>query len=252
MGSRLPCTEQLRVRLSYSPPFKDIMVTQNINGWTLLENEGDEPMIRHATQYNLQSDFSAWHVDWWHELEQDYSFNRRVCLDIGASYGWMSIPFSQNFDSVHCFEPFNPVYQCLKTNISNINVNNITTHNVALGHENITTNLTNKPNTGGNALILQLSDADTDVVEIQMKTLDSFNFTDVDFIKIDTEGSEHFVIRGAVDTIDRCKPQIIIVEIHSHRTDRSKQSRQEVIGTLRHLGYELLDVRKSDFIFKLK
>jgi hypothetical protein len=74
----------------------------------------------------------------------------------------------------------------------------------------------------------------------------------VDFIKIDTEGSEHFVIRGAVDTIDRCKPQIIIVEIHSQRTDRSKQSRQEVIGTLRHLGYELIDVRKSDFIFKLK
>jgi len=47
-----------------------------------------------------------------------------------------------------------------------------------------------------------------DVVEVDCRTIDSYNFQDVDAIKIDVEGSELFVIEGAKDTINRCRPAV--------------------------------------------
>ena len=46
------------------------------------------------------------------------------------------------------------------------------------------------------------------VVDVPCRTIDSYNFEDVDAIKIDVEGSELFVIEGAKDTIDRCRPSV--------------------------------------------
>ena len=46
------------------------------------------------------------------------------------------------------------------------------------------------------------------VVDVPCRTIDSYNFDDVDAIKIDVEGSELWVIEGAKDTIDRCRPSV--------------------------------------------
>jgi FkbM family methyltransferase len=47
-----------------------------------------------------------------------------------------------------------------------------------------------------------------DIVDVPCRTIDSYNFEDVDAIKIDVEGSELWVIEGAKDTIDRCRPSV--------------------------------------------
>jgi hypothetical protein len=41
-----------------------------------------------------------------------------------------------------------------------------------------------------------------------MRTIDSYGFDDVDFIKIDVEGAELGVLRGAKETIKRCRPAV--------------------------------------------
>jgi FkbM family methyltransferase len=46
------------------------------------------------------------------------------------------------------------------------------------------------------------------VVEVPCRTIDSYNFDDVDAIKIDVEGSELFVMEGALETIKRCRPAV--------------------------------------------
>jgi FkbM family methyltransferase len=46
------------------------------------------------------------------------------------------------------------------------------------------------------------------LVPVPARTLDSYNFQDVNAIKIDVEGSELLVIQGAKDTIDRCRPSV--------------------------------------------
>ena len=47
-----------------------------------------------------------------------------------------------------------------------------------------------------------------DVVDVPCRTIDSYNFQDVDAIKIDVEGSELFVMEGALETIKRCRPAV--------------------------------------------
>jgi FkbM family methyltransferase len=46
------------------------------------------------------------------------------------------------------------------------------------------------------------------IVEVPARTIDSYNFQEVDAIKIDVEGSELFVIEGSRETIDRCRPSV--------------------------------------------
>lgn len=46
------------------------------------------------------------------------------------------------------------------------------------------------------------------IVEVPKRTIDSYNFKNVDAIKIDVEGSELLVIEGAKDTIDHCRPSV--------------------------------------------
>ena len=46
------------------------------------------------------------------------------------------------------------------------------------------------------------------LVPVPARTIDSYNFEDVDAIKIDVEGSELLVMQGAKDTIERCRPSV--------------------------------------------
>ena len=46
------------------------------------------------------------------------------------------------------------------------------------------------------------------LVPVPARTIDSYNFEDVDCIKIDVEGSELLVMQGAKDTIERCRPSV--------------------------------------------
>jgi len=46
------------------------------------------------------------------------------------------------------------------------------------------------------------------LVPVPARTLDSYNFKDVNAIKIDVEGSELLVMQGAKETIDRCRPSV--------------------------------------------
>ena len=46
------------------------------------------------------------------------------------------------------------------------------------------------------------------LVPVPARTLDSYNFEDVNAIKIDVEGSELLVMQGAKDTIERCRPSV--------------------------------------------
>lgn len=93
-------------------------------------------------------------------------------------------------------------------------VADITVHEVAATNSNEgTIRLLDHTDHGGhNHLILDTVDVklrpSQQLVEVPKRTIDSYNFDDVDAIKIDVEGSELLVIHGAVDTIDRCRPSV--------------------------------------------
>lgn len=88
----------------------------------------------------------------------------------------------------------------------------ITVHDCALTNiNNGTIGIQDHPEHGGHNFAIydskQIKKAEN-VVQVQCRTIDSYEFEDVDAIKIDVEGSELFVIEGAADTIDKYRPSV--------------------------------------------
>ena len=70
---------------------------------------------------------------------------------------------------------------------------------------------------------------------VETRTLDSLK-TSPDFIKIDTEGSEPYILKGGMETISKYKPTILIEEMKN--TDYS--------NILLPLGYEKIQPNDSE------
>lgn len=64
---------------------------------------------------------------------------------------------------------------------------------------------------------------------VPLRTLDSFELSDVGFIKIDAEGHELQVLQGASATITLCKPNLLI---------EVRRNEASVYALMRSLGYE--------------
>ena len=74
---------------------------------------------------------------------------------------------------------------------------------------------------------------------VTISTLDQELATDLtapDFIKIDVEGFEVPVLRGALKTLERYRPDIF-VEIHGYSEAEKEANAGGVIDLLRHVGY---------------
>ena len=80
-----------------------------------------------------------------------------------------------------------------------------------------------------------------------IRTLDEFEFDDVDFIKIDTEGYETFVIKGAMETLMRCKP-VIVVEQKGGNELYGIQGEAPAVAMLEAMGFKLKDRVRDDYI----
>ena len=93
----------------------------------------------------------------------------------------------------------------------------VTTHNVGLGDAPGSLEMEDHPNNAGHNCILtddRKTKTKYTVHTVQVNTLDSYKFEDVDVIKVDCEGYELPILKGAIQTITNCRPvvQLEIVE----------------------------------------
>lgn len=85
--------------------------------------------------------------------------------------------------------------------------------------------------------------------DVPVRTLDSFNLQALDFLKIDVEGGQLSLLKGAEDTLSRLSPTIL-VELENHPDgDRNVETR-EPIAFLQKLGYSITKTLPvSDYLF---
>jgi FkbM family methyltransferase len=138
---------------------------------------------------------------------------RGVAIDVGAHIGVVSLFLARHFQEVHSFEPCPETYEALTRNTSD--QPNVEPHNCGLNDAGGTLRFEYLPSHGQLSHVLYDHETrkwpDSVITEpVPVRTIDSFEFPEVSFIKIDTEGFEGPVVKGARETILRCKPTIIL------------------------------------------
>jgi FkbM family methyltransferase len=132
--------------------------------------------------------------------------DKRVALDVGANVGTYAYHLSK-LTEVIAFEP-NPQHRWILSKLPR----NVRVENVALSdREGMATLhiplMSNGQQADGWATLESVPSAVS--VTVPMHTLDSYNL-DPGFIKIDVEGHEEAVLDGALQTIRRSKPVLLI------------------------------------------
>ena len=151
--------------------------------------------------------------------------NRGDCfIDIGANIGLMSIFASQcvgNPGKILAFEAHPETHELLLENIQLNKIENIKTFNFALGNETGKATIYDNwnVNRGGASLVIHAENSTG--FEVDVKTLDEVIQNDFQpkMIKIDVEGFEFQVLKGAANTIKNCKP-ILIIEFSVSRENQ--------------------------------
>jgi FkbM family methyltransferase len=80
---------------------------------------------------------------------------------------------------------------------------------------------------------------------VKLETLDSYNFSKVDLIKIDVEGHEYSVLIGAQNTIKNSKPALII-EIESRHNSSPIDETFDLITSFGYCGFFFSDRKMKE------
>lgn len=128
-------------------------------------------------------------------------------VDIGSNVGNHAYFFKNicNASRVLCFEPLPSNIELLEKNCKGCEIYTVgLSSETRPGHIEMIDSVDSNSGTG------RISNTG---VEIVLKTLDSYDLEGVTFIKIDVEGHELEVLKGALQTIERTKPDLL-VETH--------------------------------------
>ena len=152
-----------------------------------------------------------------------------VILDVGANIGIFSVLFSKLFDTVHAFEPIEESRAKMAKNLEANGCANVHLYPLAVGDK-----------TGKYQDIVAAKWEIENVDKVfDFTTLDDWiaaNPMTVAAIKIDTDGYDYEVLRGAHDLLLRDRP-VVVVELSAHAFSTRGQSVEAAKDYLTSLGY---------------
>ncbi len=172
-----------------------------------------------------------------------------TALDIGANMGLTALRAAHlvgESGQVHAFDPNPQMQQQLKDSIAYNQLSNVTLHPVAIGDQSGMLEL-HVPvgHSGAGSLVRKEGDrALLESVQVPVKTIDSIfpAMGPIRLVKIDVEGFEPQVLRGAERLFSHNPPDAMIVELNGYEYSADDHP---TIQILSRLGYRLLGIEKS-------
>jgi FkbM family methyltransferase len=155
-------------------------------------------------------------------------------LDIGAWVGTWSVAMNKYCGRVVAFEPDPLHYECLVKNVPE----DIETHQLAVGNEQKMISLSQDNFTQSKRVVGEGT--------IPMITVDSLKMDDIDLIKIDVEGYEMEVLKGAVETLKNT--QYLMIELNNN-TKKYGSNNIDVEKFITSLGFKVFMAHWPDKVF---
>ena len=199
----------------YWVPANDIHIDKWKSGQPFTQNKGLNKFIEYLDRKDLKF---------------------KTVLDVGAWCGTWSNEMSKYAEDVHAFEPDDLHFQCLLKNKKE----NVTPHQCAVGSQKAKVSLVeNEKNFTQEKRVVPEGD-------ILMTTVDSFAIKDVDLIKIDVEGYEMEVLKGANKALSECTYAMIELNNNSKKYGSSNG---QITEFLTQRGFSQLIRTWPDVVF---
>jgi FkbM family methyltransferase len=171
-----------------------------------------------------------------------------VMIDVGANQGFYSLLGSRTVGPtgrVFAFEPAITERRKLHRNLALNRCRNVVVEPLAVGSEEGSADFYLCLGHQGSWSSLREPAADmtakSQLVQVDITTLDAYSrragLEDIDLIKIDVEGGELNVLRGATDVLDRFRP-VLLCEVEDRRTHQWGYASTEIVDFVRARGYD--------------
>lgn len=167
-------------------------------------------------------------------------------LDIGAHHGFYTLIASKivgRAGRVIAFEPSPRERKRLKRHVRLNSCSNVCISSAALGATAKRANLylVDGAEDWCNSLRPPAVQANTRQIEVEVKTLDEYlaksAISSVDFMKLDVEGAELDVLKGATQLLHSNPRPILLVEVYDIRTEPWGYRASEIVRFLNGIGY---------------
>jgi FkbM family methyltransferase len=179
-------------------------------------------------------------------------------LDIGANLGTFCIPLARKIPQLefYAFEPQRIVTYQLGANVIINSLDNVFINGNALSDKHdvlnpIMPDYATEGNIGAFSIDAEVRKNEYEcssrgvIQEIVTYPLDAFVFTDVKLIKIDVEGHELEVLKGAIDTIEQNNYPPIIFEAWTWKP-WYQEKRKAIFDYLEGLGYKITQLGENN------
>jgi FkbM family methyltransferase len=232
------------------------MMTDNINlnnfDWTLIVNDNISKNILKGNNWEP-------HII---KFINKYLKEGDVALDIGACFGWHTLQMARSCGKtgkIYAFEPNQINIKLLNKNLEQNNINNVTVCDIALGHKLMKTCICNAYTKNeinlGDSFISFNYESGIDDINIPLGITKNGNIlqitkklvicmplddivieSNIKFIKIDVQGFEKMVLEGAIKTINKNRP-VMIIEFEDPCMNIFGYSSKELISYIHSFNY---------------
>lgn len=201
-------------------------------------------------------------VTFWIEKLFDYTKTIRqgsVFYDVGGNSGYYSLLAKESFDKIYTFEPSKKSQKIIKINLRLNTQSNCILQEFGLSDSDSVLEFHTYSSTGNDSLIERKIPKNhelkhTGTTKVSVKKMDSlcnFGIDDPDFIKIDVEGAELFVLRGGVELLKRSSPSLIIEYSEATSKDAGYR-REEIVTFLQDMKYTVYGISDNNTTIELQ
>lgn len=177
--------------------------------------------------------------------------NSDICIDIGANIGITTIWMAKNSKKVYSFEPEINNIQRFKENISANNVNNVELIQKAVSDERGTLELNILESYGHHSLGKVATSKIVGSQKVDVVTLSDFckekDIHIIDFLKVDVEGFEIEVLKGAKELFKNKQIKLIAFEISEVPLISLNKTEKEIFDFFDSVNYKICYLDGTEF-----